>query len=201
MIFNAVVKGGSDVSPPFAFTYSGSFTDNRDINGIGTVRLKTSGVLTVLNGSASVTVSAYILAGGGGGAASYYGSDKSYKASASGGGGGNQTVIVTLEPGTYEIVIGTGGAKSVSKVSAPTNPNTSTAGGDTTAFGFTSTGGGAATSQYHGGSGGVGGIPNGKAGTTTSSTSTAAGGSPNGGKAGNATASDGGDGYVELTFS
>ena len=181
------------INSEFSFEYTGNYTDNRDKNGIGTVRFTSSGTLTVLSGTA--TVSAYILGAGGGGAISV---GASYTSSASGGGGGYQTVEVDLAPSTYEIVIGLGGNAKNGKGAAGN-------GGDTVAFGITSTGG---KGGYAAGSSwecvaGVGGSPNGNAGSTgaLSGSKTLSGGSPNGGSCAVLTVNSGGDGYVEITFS
>ncbi|MBR5291712.1 MAG: hypothetical protein IKU32_02220 [Clostridia bacterium] len=182
---------GADVSgsvtPPatgdFAFTYSGNYTDNR-VNGIGDVTLNTSGTLTVTGQTVKVKV--YILAGGGGGCVdpvAYCGG---------GGGGGYQTIEVELVPGTYEIVIGTGGT-------ALKGNGTAGNGGNTTAFGVTSTGGkGGYTGSTYGG--GAGGTPNGVAGIR-SATGDATGGSPNGGSVVDEVPQPGGNGLVRITFS
>lgn len=175
------------------FEYTGNYTDNRDANGIGTVQFTSSGTLTVLSGTA--TVSAYILGAGGGGAI-YIGS--SYTAGASGGGGGYQTVEVDLAPSTYEIVIGLGG-------NAKKGTGAAGKGGDTVAFGITSTGGkgGSVDGSSGGRTAGVGGSPNGNAGSTGAlyDSKTLSGGSPNGGSCAVSTVNSGGDGYVEITFS
>ncbi len=181
--------------------YTGNYTDNRDKHGIGTVRFTSSGTLTVLSGTA--TVSAYILAGGGG---CYVSSPQGVVST--GGGGGNQIIEVELSPGTYEITIGLGGAKKYH--TATTSSGSASSGRDTIAFGYTSTGGqggrmSSSTGQYA-----AGGIPNGGQGTVGGHYSSAlsrAGGSPNGGGydstqtnyANRAVA--GGNGYVEITFS
>lgn len=175
------------------FEYAGNYTDNRDENGIGTVRFTSSGTLTVLSGKA--TVSAYILGAGGGGA--FYVYSESHLYHASGGGGGYQTVEVELTPGTYDVVIGAGGAGKASKGQA-------SSGGDTTAFGTVSTGGKGGYTAYAGSAGGTGGTPNGNSGSFVDNNYTLeiAGGSPNGGKATQfASKNKGGDGYVEITFS
>ena len=181
---------GTKKEEPFAFTYSGDFTDER-VDGIGDVTLNTSG--TLVTTGKTVTVSVYILAGGGGGAQS---SSASSSNNASGGGGGNQTVEVELAPGMYEIVIGTGGTGLYS-TNIGINSKAGT-GGDTTAFGYTSTGGIGAGRSYSM-SAGTGGTPNGGDG----STGRTSGGSPNGGASngGSADANSGGDGYVRITFS
>ena len=175
------------------FEYTGNYTDNRDENGIGTVRFTSSGTLTVLSGTA--TVSAYILAGGGGGCVGTYYSDRR-----SGGGGGNQIVEVKLAPGTYDIVIGAGGSSATGSRYVPTAGS----GGNTTAFGVTSTGG---TGANNSSTAAPGGTPNGGNGKRSynngyTHTGSAAGGSPNGGasNSGN-TVYAGGDGCVEITFS
>lgn len=181
------------------FSYTGSYTDNR-IDGKGTARLNTSGILTISR--KTVTVLAYILGAGGGGA---YTSD--YIGGASGGGGGNQTVTVELTPGNYDIVIGTGGTTMTSGGHVRTAPS----GGDTIAFGHTSTGGKGGAVNYNTYTAGNGGSPNGGNGKTGSydGNRNVAGGSPNGGgfttgtsasDRGSTNVTNGGDGYVELTF-
>ena len=180
-------------SGPFSFEYTGNYIDNRDENGVGTVRFTSSGTLTVLSGKN--TVSAYILGAGGGGVFQYSG----YR-SASGGGGGFQTVDVELSSGIYEIVIGTGGAGKYSNNAASSNVGGT--GGKTTAFGYTSTGGtgGGTNGTDNGTFAGSGGSPNGNSGTVGLYKP---GGSPNGGGShrADAAANSGGDGYVEITFS
>ena len=176
---------------PFGLKYSGdaehTINDNKHI-----VKLLSSGILTV---NKTLNASVYLLAGGGGGAI-YVGA--SYTASASGGGGGYQTVEVDLAPSTYEIVIGLGGNAKKGKGAAGN-------GGDTVAFGITSTGGkgGYAADSSWGCVAGVGGSPNGNAGSTgaLSGSETLSGGSPNGGSCSKLTVNSGGDGYVEITFS
>lgn len=189
---------GPNVNANDVFSYTGNYTDNRT-DGTGTVRLNSSGIMTVLK---SMTVSLTVVGGGGGGAYT-----KDYVGGASGGGGGNQTVEVELAPGTYEIVIGTGGATSISYngpyvVTAPS-------GGDTTAFGYTSTGGDGGAVNYNTFTAGTGGTPNGANGSTGSHGGNVIGGSPNGGGFTTGTfdnrnptnVTNGGNGYVELTFS
>lgn len=190
MLINMVLPGAAgSAEEPFAFEYSGNFTDNR-VDGIGTVRLNTSGTLVTTGQTVKVTV--YILAGGGGAA---YSSRSSR--TASGGGGGNQTIEVELTPGTYEIVIGTGGTELNTS-----GTGTAGAGGNTTAFDKTSTGGTGGTTGTNASTtiAGVGGSPNGGNGSTNYNT-TAAGGAPNGGTANKNDPQPGGDGYVDLTFS
>ena len=179
------------INSEFSFEYTGNYTDNRDKNGIGTVRFTSSGTLTVLSGTA--TVSAYILGAGGGGAIHV---GASYTAGGSGGGGGYQTVEVDLAPSTYEIVIGLGG-------NAKNGTGTAGKGGDTVAFGITSTGGKGGYASNTSRGAGAGGSPNGNAGSTgaLSGSETLSGGSPNGGSCAKLTVNSGGDGYVEITFS
>ena len=179
------------------FEYTGNYTDNRDENGIGTVRFTSSGTLTVLSGTA--TVSAYILAGGGG----CYVSTRQGVVS-TGGGGGNQTVEVELGPGTYEITIGLGGAGKFH--TATVSSGYASSGGDTIAFGYTSTGGAYGSMRSSTGQVAAGGIPNGgngEIGGYFSNAPSRSGGSPNGGgyDSGAVKAVAGGGGYVEITFS
>lgn len=193
---------GPDVSgtitPPssdFSFTYSGNHTDNR-VNGKGAVRFNTSGVLNVTDGTAIVTVH---IRGAGGGAAVYlYSSDMIY--GASGGGGGTEIIEFKLVPGTYEIVIGTGG------VGAEDVAGTVTAGdgGNTVAFGVPCYGGGGAQSSISTSVPGTGGLPDGDDGGINRSMNyeeDLTGGSPNGGAILSGIPQNGGDGYVEITFS
>lgn len=196
MIFNSVIYSrGGGVSSAFSFVYTGDYTDNRDENGVGTVRLNTSGVLHVM-GEETKTVSVAIVAGGGGACGTY---GFMYQGG-TGGGGGNQIVSVDLVAGYYPITIGAGGAEAISV------SNTSAgSGGNTTAFGYTCTGG---TGGYEGTNSGndyragTGGSPNGKNGTTWSGSGiTMSGGLPNGGGVVNQVPQPGGNGYVELTFS
>ena len=100
-----------------------------------------------------------------------------------GGSGGRQTVTVVLTPGTYDIIIGSGGAAAIGAIGSGTA--TASDGGDTSAFGYTATGG---TGGKVSGEGvdGANGSPD--------------GGSINGGMASMGSATNGGDGYVELIF-
>lgn len=180
----------SGTAPPSSgeaadFTYTGNYTDNR-VNGKGTVRLNTSGILTT---EETLTVIVYILGAGGG--CVYAGGWW-----ASGGGGGNQTITVTLEPGTYEVVIGTGGTAINSTESTAAAGN----GGDTTAFGATSTGGIGGSSISGAETPGIGGSPNGVDGTYGPGFREGEGGTPNGGGYLTSGPQPGGDGYVEFTF-
>ena len=156
------------------------------------MRLNTSGVF-VFSGE-PVTVTVYIQGAGGGAAVDLYNKGTF----GTGGSGGYQTLTVTLEPGTYEIVIGSGGEEQ--QVINSYNWQGGT-GGNTTAFGKTSTGG---TGGRAGDStfAGTGGSPNGSNGSAyiNSNIETISGGSPNGGGVVNTVAQPGGDGYVELTF-
>lgn len=184
MLINMVLPGAAgSAEEPFAFEYSGNYTDNR-VDGIGTVRLNTSGTLTVLSGTA--TVEAYILAGGGG--CLFW--DANTDVYSGGGGGGNKTIEVTLEPGTYEIVIGKGGSKVTT--TNGNGPVYAASGGNTVAFGETCIGGTGGGVQGYLPRAGTAGSPNATDGTTAG-----VGGSPNGG----GKYENGGDGYVELTFS
>ena len=179
---------GTKKEEPFAFTYSGDFTDSR-VDGIGDVTLNTSGQL--ITTGQTVTVRVYILGAGGGCVRMY--SDGFYYF-APGGGGGNQTVEVELAPGTYDIIVGSGGA---AQTVGPASSATAGKGGDTTAFGCVSTGGIGGFIGAYGGSPayGAGGTPNGNAGTAN------AGGSPNGGGIVNNAPQPGGNGLVRITFS
>lgn len=185
---------------PSGLKYSGdagyTVSDNKYI-----VKLLSSGILTV---NKTLNASVYLLAGGGGGMYT-----KSYFGGASGGGGGYQTVEVELAPGTYEIVIGAGGTTNM--ISGELYVATAPSGGDTTAFGYTSTGGGGGGVNYNTYTAGNGGSPNGGNGTTGNyeGNRNVAGGSPNGGGFTIGTSvsdrdptnvTNGGDGYVTITI-
>lgn len=180
---------GTKKEEPFAFTYSGDFTDER-VDGVGDVTLNTSG--TLVTSGKTVTVSVYILAGGGGAGGGHQQGNSYTKGS--GGGGGNQTVEVILEAGEpYLITVGAGGAASSD-------------GGDTSAFGYTSTGGKAAYSMQSTTYAGAGGSPNGGRGKVGSGGNSmfmvnAEGGFPNGGAVSNGQSLAGGNGLVRITFS
>lgn len=194
MIIQATRYGTAKQEEPFAFTYSGDFTDER-VDGIGDVTLNTSGQL-VTSGK-TVTVQAYILGAGGGAALNTF----SINYGAGGGGGGIQTIEVTLEPGTYDIVIGTGGNSANEYIATADGPKAG-GGGNTIAFNKTSMGGEGGNGTKYDPVAGQGGAPNGSAGdTATGSPNNAAGGSPNGGAVVNGVAQNGGDGLVRITFS
>lgn len=186
--FTKGADASGTVAPPASgnvtFIYTGKYTDNR-ISGKGTVRLNSSGVMTVTG--EPVTVSVTIVGAGGGAVRSGF--------VATGGSGGIQTISVTLAPGTYEIIIGAGG------VAIDGSDGTAGNGGDTTAFGKTSTGGEGATLIGSNGTAGAGGTPNGNEGKGPTISDNLSGGSPNGGGVVNSVAQNGGDGYVEITFS
>ena len=191
MIIQATSHGTAAKEEPFAFTYSGDFTDNR-VDGVGTVRLNTSGTLTVTGKAVTVSVT---IVGAGGGAAYFSPAEWA----AGGGSGGIQTKTITLKPGVYDIVIGTGGAGiQIDFGSAVTVGGT---GGNTTAFDETCTGGKGGDISGAEPIGGTGGVPNGTSGKGVKSTTSASGGSPNGGAVVKEVPQNGGDGYVEITFS
>lgn len=138
-----VLPMGSAFNPNTDFTYTGSYSIIDDGEGHWRVKFLTSGTLTV-TGSAAIQV--FLVGGGGGGR--------------TGGGGGGYTLTqsLTLTPGTYNIVIGTGGPQA-------------TNGGNTTAFSLTANGGVAggfgnsATGVGGKGGSGGGGTYNGTGGT------------------------------------
>ena len=198
MLRRRLMSGGG----AFEFTYTGQFTDN--IEGSNRViKFTSSGTLNV---SGSVMANVYLLAGGGGGvsAAAY---NVATLGCGGGGGGGHQTVKMKIIAGVYDIIIGAGGAGNSSQQNSAVIASD---GGDTIAFGITTTGGKGANvncsdnNQYA--HGGAGGLPNGLNGSTAWGTfQTAPGGAPNGGegKTRNSptyTAQKGGDGYITLTI-
>lgn len=188
---------GTKKEEPFAFTYSGDFTDER-VDGIGDVTLNTSGQL-VIPEQTKIPVVTVLIQGAGGGAACW---TQVWAKASAGGGGGYQTVEVELSPGIYDIVIGAGGAAI--NLTSGNGTHAASSGGATLAFGCTCTGGSGGTiSNYIANcSGGVGGLPNGSAGGYNAyGSSSASGGSPNGGSVVNSVAQPGGNGLVRITFS
>ena len=109
MIFNThypYIGGGGGGVPKYEYTGQSSFIDD----GSGNWRLKflTSGTLTLKN---KITVDVFLVGGGGAGGGGSYG--------AGGAGGYTNTVkSQTINPGTYSIVVGAGGASASSSGSA-----------------------------------------------------------------------------------
>ena len=172
MIFNTHYpyiggSGGGGV-PQYEYTGQSTFIDD----GSGNWRLKflTSGTLTLKN---KITVDVFLVGGGGSGGGGSYG--------AGGAGGYTNTVKAqTINPGTYSIVIGDGGASAYSSGNA------------STAFGCSANGG-----SGGGGSGGSGG------GAAISGTSIGLkpgnGGSDGGNGSANSNGSGGGSGQGSTT--
>ena len=210
MILNTMITGSGKIIP-VTFNYTGQYsTEDDGTNYI--ITFITSGVLTIENLQDS-EVSVYLLAGGGGAALAY--DDGYYMSYATGGGGGNGTYSTTIKSGTYPIVVGAGGSsyKAASFSQAKAGD-----GGNTSAFGFTVTGGGGGTVGNRNMTpaqiiAGAAGSPNANAGPAswTYDCCNLGGGSPNGGgitKTTTSTENDnfsyyqqvsaGGNGYVKL---
>lgn len=198
MLRRRLMSGGG----AFEFTYTGHFTDK--IEGTNRViKFTSSGTLNV---SGSVVADVYLLAGGGGGAVM-----GNVGTVAGGGGGGNNSFDVVVNAGEYKIVVGKGGTGSAKSYFVGDEVAAASAGGDTSAFGSTVTGGtGAVIAGSSNPQAGIGGQPNGSNGQTASAWAAdasvqAEGGSPNGGAAERAnknsySAHNGGDGYITLTI-
>ncbi|MGN0791321.1 MAG: glycine-rich domain-containing protein [Christensenellales bacterium] len=209
MILNTVITGSGKITP-VTFNYTGQYsTEDDGTNYI--ITFITSGVLTIENLPES-DVSVYLLAGGGGAALAC--SDGYYASYSTGGGGGNETYSTTIKSGTYPIVVGAGGSGY-----KPGNISQGKGGdgGDTSAFGFTVTGGrggqvGARNTDQI--VAGAGGSPNGGSGNANWNYGnyTYNGGSPNGGSIVSTDSGDhdsnnyyltpyaGGDGCVKLSW-
>lgn len=199
MLRRRLMSGGG----AFEFTYTGQFTDKIE-GSKRVIKLTSSGTLNV---SGSVMADVYLLAGGGGGvsAAAY---NVGTLGCGGGGGGGHQTVKMKIIAGVYDIIIGAGGAGNSSQQNYAVIASD---GGDTIAFGITTTGGKGAnvncSDNHQHAYGGVGGVPNGLNGDAKfGAYQTAPGGAPNGGEGktsntpASGTAQKGGDGYVTLTI-
>lgn len=141
--------GGTGGVPEF--TYTGQCETLNDGGGNWRVKFLTSGTLTVVK---LITIDAFLVGGGAGGG--------KWDAAFSGPGGGSGRTGTyagkTLQPGTnYSIVIGSGGAGNTSALA--------TAGGATSAFGESISGGDASSSLGHGSNGGSGGAAMSNSGT------------------------------------
>lgn len=187
---------------PFGLKYSGD-ADYTINNNKHIVKLLSSGILTVHK---ALNANVYLLAGGGGGAVM-----GNVGTAAGGGGGGNDSFNVTLNVREYKIVVGKGGTGSAKSFMIGDEVAAASAGGDTSAFGSTVTGGtGAVIAGNSNPDAGIGGRPNGGNGQiarapAADSSVRAEGGSPNGGAADrfnkySYTAHKGGDGYVTITI-
>lgn len=198
MLRRRLMGGGA-----FEFTYTGQFTDKIE-GSKRVIKLTSSGTLNV---SGSVVADVYLLAGGGGGvsAAAY---NIATLGCGGGGGGGHQTIKMKIIAGVYDIIIGEGGAGNHSQQNSAVIASD---GGNTSAFGLTTTGGKGAnvncSDNHQHAYGGVGGVPNGlNGGANFGAYQTALGGAPNGGEGTtwntptSGTAQKGGDGYVTLTI-
>lgn len=143
MIFNMVGGGGGNKTTFPVFTYSGNYEliDDGivDRNQNWRIKFLTGGILRFTEDPGTLDV---FLVGGGAGGNNWSGNNSNPM----GGGGGGRTLTSKYVPQIetdYEIIIGAGGAKQ-------------TAGGNTTAFGFTANGGSPGSNQA-GGAGGSGG--------------------------------------------
>lgn len=129
--------GSSSITAPIIgkdFTWTGDDSTYLVLNdGDNNWRIKflSSGVFTPLK---DMTIDSFLVSGGGSG--SYYSHFTPEESSAGGGGGYTKTIkAISLKANTpYDIVVGAGGA-------ALTSNGTGNAGGDTSAFGETVTGG------------------------------------------------------------
>ena len=172
----------------FEFTYTGQFTDK--IEGSNRViKLISSGILQI---SADVDVSAYLLAGGGGAIAwrdngvieSWRGRD--------GGNGGSITKFLNLNAHDhYDVLIGEGGKGHYTQVFGTGWQHTCGTGGNTEAFGLTCTGGTGAVKK---------GDTNGSKDYYSGSNGSPYNGATNGGRGSSENTIDGGDGYITLTI-
>ncbi len=111
-------------STPFAFTYSGSYATEGNLEGNFVIRFKTSGTLKITSlGMTSGKFDIFGVGGGSGGNGSRYG-DSVYTA-AGGAGGFTKTIkSKSLTTTSYTITIGAGGAGGtgdIGKYDTPTN--------------------------------------------------------------------------------
>ena len=158
------------------FTYTGSYEVIDDGHGNWRIKFLTSGTLTftsLANASRGIDV---FLVGAGAGGVSYVGTI----VSVAGGGAGytkTQKNVPVTRGTSYSIVIGSGGANKSYQAGNPSSV-TGNAGGSTSAFGYTASGGGSCKAGHNyypetynyswsdGGNGGSGGGPHNKNGGT-----------------------------------
>lgn len=150
MIFNLTTPAVSKLPK---FTYTGTYETLEDGGGNWRIKFLTSGVLTLTK---ALTVDVFLVGGGGG--ARYGNSGGGTSRGGNSGAGGGYTATqkaVELAADSYEIVVGAGGAGSTGEYVTPT------AGGTSSAFGYSVDGGAVGNKggggSTHGGGGGSGG--------------------------------------------
>lgn len=140
-------------SRPFAFTYTGAYETEGNLEGNFIIRFKTSGTLTITSHGNNTNGSYDLFAvGGGGGGGFYYAGGAGTKPFGGGGGGYTSTKLgVSLSGGSYLITVGAGGAYNKDGQTSSFSSHLSAAGG-TAAKDFQNSG-----LPYSGGYGGSGG--------------------------------------------
>lgn len=123
-------------SRPFAFTYTGAYETEGNLEGNFIIRFKTSGTLTITSHGNNTNGSYDLFAVGGGGGGGWYSDPSGVLPFGGGGGGYTKTSLgVALSVGSYQITIGAGGGQNVD--------------GQTTSFGSQlSVSGGTAAKEY-----------------------------------------------------
>nr|DAU59485.1 MAG TPA: hypothetical protein [Caudoviricetes sp.] len=142
---------GGGTAKRLEFEYTGTYNERLDD---GVVELLTSGVLTVTKDTA---IDAFLVGGGASGSGGSNAFNSLWNGGGGGGGGFTKTITNALLQANvgYSIVIGAGGIALAGKEAYGKKGS---AGGETTAFGYTVKGGSpSANSELNGGNGGSGG--------------------------------------------
>ena len=187
MIIGKALIAGGGTAKRLEFEYTGTYNERLDD---GVVELLTSGVLTFKK---DTIIDAFLVGGGGSGGSADY--DGSY---GGGGGGGGYTTtqknFVVTGKTQYPIVVGSGGPKQTTRLKVGNS------GGDTTAFGFTASGGRAyPNTAYNGSNGNYGGSGGGAAGANSSGNNYGGVGGSDGSDGANQVSNPGGKGQGTTT--
>lgn len=120
-------------SRPFAFTYTGAYETEGNLEGNFIIRFKTSGTLTITSHGNNTNGSYDLFAvGGGGGGGWYYDGGQGIQVYGGGGGGYTSTKLgVSLSGGSYLITVGAGGAYNKDGETSSFSSYLSAAGGKT----------------------------------------------------------------------
>ena len=152
MIFNMICGGNGYNNNIPEFTYSGNYQLIDDGDNNWRLKFLTSGTLVFKSlGNARNGIDLFCVGGGSsGGRGKSETSDTTYNSSGDGGGGGYTRTILGIIPAKnleYPIVVGAGGTAKTTNNSTPVN------GGNTSAFGFNTSGGLGVNGGSGGGSG------------------------------------------------
>lgn len=138
-------------STPFAFTYTGSYTTEGNLEGNFVIRFKTSGTLTIGDlGNTASKIDIFMVGGGASGGVGY-GMGGNYGMGGHGGGSGYTKTVKSLsiaKGNTFKIIIGAGGESAAYSTNNDASNYTPGNNGGITSFGsYNVNGGTAATAK------------------------------------------------------